>query len=77
MSKQQTNFQRIQLRTARKLFQNGSEVYVIACKLRPDNLYMPAVKINPDYDFDKFVNAYEFYNCNNETGKYSAFYIKL
>lgn len=26
-------------------------------------------------DFDKVINSFEYYNCNNETGKYSAFYV--
>lgn len=30
--------------------------------------------IIPYADFDKTVNCYEYYNCNSETGKYSAFY---
>ena len=27
-------------------------------------------------DFDSVVNEFEFYNCNYETGYYSAFYIE-
>ena len=29
-------------------------------------------------DFEKLLNAYEFYNCtNSETGRYTAFYIPV
>ena len=31
--------------------------------------------IVPYEEFDKMVNCYEYYNCNSETGKYSAFYV--
>ncbi len=26
--------------------------------------------------FDQVLNAFEYYNCNNETGNYTAFYIE-
>ena len=27
-----------------------------------------------DYDFDKYVNSYEYYNCDHERGYYTTFY---
>lgn len=33
-------------------------------------------KWTKENSFDRVVNCFEFYNCNNETGKYAAFYIE-
>ena len=40
--------------------------------------YPPHLNWEPDQDFDKVVNAFEYYNCtNSETGYYAAFYAKV
>ena len=28
-------------------------------------------------EFETVVNAFTFYNCNNETGRYPAYYVKM
>ena len=66
---------KITKRTARKLYNNGMVVYTIPCKLNPYNtLWNFLFKINGD--FDNYVNACEWYNCNNETGNYLHYYVK-
>ena len=76
-------FQRIHKAKAKSL-------YRIPVNMRPDNMFMPAMpfsnRLSNDNDngmfgnvasiFEKRVNAYSYYNCNAETGKYPAFYIK-
>lgn len=69
---------------ARNQFNLGIDVYIIPCKMRLDNMWMPQQKINKyellklddDITFDKFINGFEHYNCNNELGYYTSFYIR-
>lgn len=73
---------RISKTVARKLYNTGRDVLFIPCNLNPENnFYNLGIwenkKLASQYDsFEKLVNSFEFYNCNNETGKYTAFYIK-
>lgn len=73
---------RISKTVARKLYNAGCDVLFIPCNLNPENnFYNLGIWENKtlvgQYDsFEKLVNSFEFYNCNNETGKYTAFYIK-
>lgn len=73
---------RISKTVARKLYNAGRDVLFIPCNLNPENnFYNLGIWENKtlvgQYDsFEKLVNSFEFYNCNNETGKYTAFYIK-
>ena len=65
--------------TARKLFNEGKELWITACNMRPQQgilLNVPVYRYL-DKDFDKIVNAFEYYNCNNECGRYAAFYIEI
>ena len=68
-------YNRISKTAARKLYLEGKPIV-----LSPVNYWNP-YEITPDAkdpsrSFDKDVNAFEFYNCNSLTGKYSAFYCK-
>ena len=72
-------YTRISKQAARKLYDANKPVHICTCRFRPDNMWMPAVEIRHDkeeFTFDNYVNAYEYYNCNKETGKYAAFYTK-
>ena len=66
-------FGRIPKNKARKLYKN-SDIIIVPKNMRPLNIMCNQCIIPKDVDFDKFVNEYEYYNCNNECGKYSAFY---
>lgn len=70
--------ERINKRVARKLFNEGKTVWITACNTRPEcGLLMNAGTYeNELVDFDTFVNSFTYYNCNNETGRYPAFYIE-
>jgi hypothetical protein len=74
--------ERISKTTARKLYDAGNEVLFIPCKLNPENnFYNLGMWQRNDlwgqYEtFEKLCNAFEYYNCNNEAGSYTAFYIK-
>ena len=84
-------YKRITKQAARKRFNNCESYYMLPCKIRPGNPWIQAVNVQPKrtweepiagavYDthnsFNEIVNAFEYYNCNNETGNYTAFYIK-
>ena len=73
------NYERITKAAARKLFNNGDNVYICACNMRPGWPWFPEARINNNNEsnFEKVVNTFTFYNCiNNETGKYASYYIK-
>lgn len=69
---------RINKATARKLFSEGKEIWLTACNMRPEY----GILLNSGYyndlgrDFDKIVNAFQYYNCNNECGRYPAYYVE-
>lgn len=74
-------FTRISKAMARKLFNNGTPVYILPCKVRLDNAWFKPAMINrnnlDNESFEKIVNAFEYYNCNyNELGKYASYYLK-
>ncbi len=75
-------YERISKQRARKMYNAGETVYLVPCKVRPDNSwgmlydanYYNWNKCEP---FDTIVAAFEMYNCQyNETGRYTAFYRK-
>ena len=82
-------YKQIQKRTAKRIFDNKKTVYVISCNANPNSPWINGFyalgwdellkhdDFIPEYDFDfeKRVNEYEYYNCNSELGNYSHFYI--
>jgi len=74
-------YKRVDKRTARFLYNAGYTIYLVPCKVWPNDR-APWIQPYPIYKkedtlFDNQVNAFEYYNCNhNELGYYAAFYIK-
>lgn len=73
--------QRITKRIARKMYDEGKDIIIAANKLNPESPFGVGCYITKELDgeiipFDKAVNYYEIYNCNNETGYYASFYVK-
>lgn len=72
----------IQKRTAKKLYEQGKNVFFIPCKLSPYNKVWNLgiwqnKNLNGQYkDFETLYNSYCYYNCTNETGTYIHFYIE-
>lgn len=69
---------RITKTEARKIYNEGGEVYIVASKLR-DEFAMKFNKavsdiVNTSATFESWVNAYKYYNCNTETGNGVRFY---
>lgn len=68
---------KINKREARKAWNNGEQFWITACNMRPEyGLLIDPMRIAADFDgdFDKMVNAFTYYNCSNETGRYPAYY---
>ena len=67
---------------ARRLYNEGKTIYLQSCNMRFDNMWQSACPISKsteqwiDQDFDKIVNEFTYYNCDNERGKYPNFFIK-
>ena len=74
---------RISKNAARKLWESNQNFTMVPCKLSPyrlgalcTNCDLSSEDIECRRSFDKLVNEFTFYNCNNETGRYPAFYIE-
>lgn len=70
--------ERINKGTARKLFNEHKEFWITAVNMQPyaGLLVGGSFKYDEWDSFDKLVNAFEYYNCNNECGRYAAFYVE-
>ena len=77
MKKYEINgYKRINKTEARKLFNSGAGIVFCPYKLRPGAPWYPGVYYwKTGLNFDAAVAAFEYYNCNSETGKYTAFYL--
>lgn len=64
---------------AERLYNEGTTIYLLPCDANP--FYdvwknMCSLSLSASGDFKNAVNAFEYYNCNNEMGKYACFFIK-
>ena len=71
---------RINIAQARKLYSEGTDIYLLPSKAVPGSIWILPIKISNDIqtqnDFDTKINAYRYYNCTAETGKCIHFYVK-
>lgn len=75
-------FVRINRTKAKGVYNSGKPLAVTPCKMHPFNCWSPAyiTRVNQykGETFDRFVNAFEYYNCGlPECGKYAAYYIPV
>ena len=74
------NYKRINKAAARNIYNGGGVVYIVP-RMVPvkGSAWFTAGEIisglYPERSFDQIVNVYEFYNCNNEVGRYAAYYV--
>lgn len=67
---------------ARKRFLDGETILMYACKMRVPNVWVQGCSMTIEDEertienFNNIVNSFEYYNCTNETGKYTSFYIE-
>ena len=71
-------YKRITKRTAKRLYEMGEPVLFCPVKLIPGGLWGNGCTITKKEGrtFEQEVNAFEYYNCSNATGDYTAFYMK-
>ena len=72
--------QRISKQKARKLYNSGAEITLIAHKLMYGAPWYPECPIQHDgdvnsHDFNTMLNSFIYYNCCYETGYYPHYYI--
>ena len=80
-------FRRVNKTEARNLAKKGWSIGVCACNMDPFNPYWSmcawyhpteeAQAFDGYREFDSFVNGYELYNCNAETGRYASYYVEV
>lgn len=75
-------YNRVTKKKAKKLWEEGKEIYLCPVKMRPSNdawsgVFRYAKEEEEGRGFDNVVKYFTVYNCNlNETGYYPAFYVK-
>lgn len=65
--------------TARKLYNEGKEFWITACNMRPEvGILIGSTSFErmADIPFDTMVNSFTYYNCDNERGRYPAYYVE-
>lgn len=70
-------YKRITKTEARRLFNNDNAILIAPVNYNINSPWHVEDILDKHYDaqdFDITVNAYTFYNCNNELGSYPAFY---
>ena len=65
---------RVTKATAKKLFVAGKEVLLYPCNTNPSSPWFGECSMDKGEDFDVQVNAFSYYNCSSEAGRYPAFY---
>lgn len=63
---------------ARKVFNNLGTVYLLPSNLSSESMWGFPYGINQETEltFEGAVNAFRYYNCNNELGRYVHYFIK-
>lgn len=71
--------EQVQKRTAEKLFNSGETIYIQSSNFHPFGVWSQCIEINNKNgdSFESAVNSFEYYNCNNEAGKYAVFYKRI
>lgn len=77
-----TVWERIDKKSAQKAYDDGATVLFCPVNMCPFTPWHLEVEVNKNHKiyigrtFDEVVAAFEYYNCmNDETGRYTAFYI--
>lgn len=70
------NLLRIDKKVARKLHDEGKEIFLAPSKLMPGGVWSIGYLVQKaeDRTFDQLVNSFDYYNTSYEQGYYAAFY---
>lgn len=71
-------YKKVNRSQARQAFRQGEWVYLMPNKVRFDSLWIAPTPIHNLHEpsFDGAVDAFNYYNCNSETGR-CAYYIRV
>ena len=71
-------FERVTKNKALNAYNSGVPVFLCPVKMRPFTPWHLEICVDKrsGRSFNNTVNEFEYYNCNNETGLYTAFYIQ-
>ena len=73
------NLVKVNKQKANRLFNEGKYIYILPCKANPNSSWISPMCFKKSQDSNNFlniVNQYEYYNCNSQLGKYSAFFVE-
>jgi hypothetical protein len=68
-------YTQITLREARKFYNDGWTIYLLPSKAAIGSCWISPLPVSGCGDFDRKVNAYKYYNCNEYVGKSVHYYI--
>lgn len=70
---------RINKTAARKAYNKGVMIFMQSCNMPLESMWQSACPITPDgtTSFDSVVNAFQYYNCDSERGRYPHYYIEV
>ena len=76
------NLVRVNKAKARSVYNENKKVYLLPCKVRPTNFFMNVktsfIQLeNAHMSFDEKVNAFEYYNCCENLGRYCSYFIEV
>jgi len=71
----------INIRTAKKLFESGKEIFMQSSNMRFENVWQQPFNFIKDQSngesFETICNSYKYYNCDNYRGKYIHFFARV
>lgn len=72
-----TNYIRISKVAARKMYEQGQTFFMTPARFHPESPWGLLYEVS-DFSkpFERLLNAFCYYNCSNEAGRYPAFYIQ-
>lgn len=72
-------WKRVTKKQARAAYNSGLTVLLCPVKMRPFTRWHleTYAKKKSGCEFSASVSGFEYYNCNSETGRYTAFYVKI
>jgi hypothetical protein len=66
---------------ARELYNSGYTIFLHPCRMRLNNHWQSPLEARLNEEntqrFDTLVNSFEYYNCDNERGKYPNYFAVL
>jgi hypothetical protein len=71
-------WERVSKAKARQLFAAGQPVTFCPVLLHPFGTWTPSITRagDPEINFDTYLQQFAWYNCTQETGKYTAYYVQ-